>query len=386
MKVYRTEVILSKEQIEKFNKTVGTCRFIYNLYISENNILYELNKNSDLKKFMTNIDFQKYLNHEYLLNNEDKKWIKEISTKSIRYSIDCAYNSFKKFFKGLNKYPRFKKKSNDDVGYYFVRNNKNRKIKFYRHKINIPCFGYIRFKEYGYIPLNENVISGIIKRKAGKYFISILTDGNIKIKENNTNEGIGIDLGIKQFAVCSNGMAFDNINKTKTVKNLSKKLKYEQRKLSRKINNKKKGEAPGQNLKNQLVKVQRLYLRLSNIRNNYLNQTINTLVKTKPKHITIEDLNIKGMIKNRHLSKAISEQCFNKFVEKLKFKCFINSIELRKVDRFYPSSKTCSNCGNIKKDLKLSDRAYKCDCGLNIDRDLNAAINLKNATEYKIIT
>ena len=386
MKTYRTEIILSKEQIEKFNRTVGTCRFVYNLYIAENKMLYELNKNSDLIKFMNNIDFQKYLNHEYLLNNEDKKWIKEVSTKSIRYSIDCAYNSFRKFFKGLSKYPRFKKKSKDDVGYYFTRTSVSQKIKFYRHKINIPCLGYIKFKEYGYIPLNENIISGMIKRKAGKYFISIITDGDIKIKEGNTNEGIGIDLGIKEFAVCSNNMAFNNINKTKSIKSLNKRLRREQRKLSRKFKNKKKGDATGQNLKSQLITVQKLHLRLSNIRNNYLNQTINTLVKTKPKYITIEDLNIKGMMKNKCLSKAISEQCFNKFAEKLKFKCFINSIELRKADRFYPSSKTCNHCGNIKKDLKLSDRTYKCDCGLKIDRDLNAAINLKNATKYKIIT
>ena len=127
-----------------------------------------------------------------------------------------------------------------------------------------------------------------------------------------------------------------------------------------------------------------MHLRLSNIRENYHNQIANALVKAKPEYITIENLNIRGMIKNRCLSKAISKQGFSKFVEKLKFKCYENSIQLRQVDRFYPSSKTCSNCGNIKKDLKLSDRIYKCSCGLKIDRDLNAAINLKNAKEYKI--
>ena len=161
-------------------------------------------------------------------------------------------------------------------------------------------------------------------------------------------------------------------------------IKKEQRKLSRKFKNKRKGDATGQNLKSQIVRVQRLHLRLSNIRENYHNQIVNALVKTKPKYITIENLNIRGMLKNRHLSKAISKQGFNKFIEKLKFKCYENSIQLRQVDRFYPSSKTCNCCGNIKKDLKLSDRIFECSCGLKIDRDLNASINLKNAIEYKI--
>ena len=161
-------------------------------------------------------------------------------------------------------------------------------------------------------------------------------------------------------------------------------IKKEQRKLSRKFKNKRKGDATGQNLKSQIVRVQRLHLRLSNIRENYHNQIVNALVKTKPKYITIENLNIRGMLKNRHLSKAIAKQGFNKFIEKLKFKCYENSIQLRQVDRFYPSSKTCNCCGNIKKDLKLSDRIFECSCGLKIDRDLNASINLKNAIEYKI--
>ena len=385
MKTYKTEIILSSEQVEIFNKTVGTCRFIYNLYIAENKALYELNKNNEFKKFLNNSEFSKYLNHEYLLNNPDNLWIKEVSSKAIRNAIDNAYIAFKKFFKGLSKFPRFKKKGRTNETYYFTRTSITQRINFDRHKIKIPCLGFIRFKEYGYIPKSENIISGRIIRKANKYFVSLITDGELKIKENNYNEGIGIDLGIKDFAIVSNGQTFKNINKTSKVKSIEKRLKREQRKLSRKFKNKKKGDATGQNLKSQIVRVQRLHLRLSNIRENYHNQIVNTLVKAKPEYITIENLNIRGMMKNRHLSKAISKQGFNNFIERLKFKCYENSIQLRQVDRFYPSSKTCSNCGNIKKGLKLSDRIYKCSCGLKIDRDLNASINLKNAKEYKII-
>ena len=184
---------------------------------------------------------------------------------------------------------------------------------------------------------------------------------------------------------------FKNINKTSTVKKIEKKLKREQRKLSRKyesliIRNKKEkgGNVTRQNIQKQIVKVQKLHQRLRNIRTDYINKTVFSIVKQKPSYITIEDLNVKGMMKNKHLSKAIASQKFFEFKTKLMSKCKQNDVELRIVDRFYPSSKTCSNCGKIKKDLKLSDRIYKCDCGFTIDRDLNASINLKNAKEYKI--
>jgi putative transposase len=147
----------------------------------------------------------------------------------------------------------------------------------------------------------------------------------------------------------------------------------------------KEGEATKQNITKQVVKVQKLHQRLTNIRTDYINKTVNEIVKTKPSYITIEDLNVSGMMKNRHLSKAIAQQKFHEFKIKLQNKCNANSIELRIVDRFYPSSKTCSKCGNIKKDLKLSDRVYKCDCGLVIGRDLNAAINLENAKIYNVV-
>ena len=199
-----------------------------------------------------------------------------------------------------------------------------------------------------------------------------------------------MDLGLKDFAICSNGLTKKNINKTKTVKKEEKKLKREQRKLSRKyeslkIRNKKmKGEATSQNIQKQIVKVQKLHQRLTNIRTDYINKTVSELVKQKPSFITIEDLNVSGMMKNRHLAKAMAQQNFYEFRIKLTSKANQNNIEVRVVSKWYPSSKTCSYCGIIKKDLKLSDRVYKCSCGISIDRDLNASINLANAKEYKI--
>ena len=208
---------------------------------------------------------------------------------------------------------------------------------------------------------------------------------------NTNNEGLGIDLGIKEFAVCSDGIKFKNINKTSIIKKVEKKLKREQRKLSRKyeslkIRNKKEkgGNVTRQNIQKQVVKVQRLHQRLANIRTDYINKTVFSIIKQKPSYITIEDLAVSNMMKNKHLSKSISSQKFFELKTKLMSKCKQNNIELRIVDRFYSSSKTCSQCGEIKKGLKLLDRTYKCDCGLTIDRDLNASINLKNAKKYKI--
>ncbi len=222
------------------------------------------------------------------------------------------------------------------------------------------------------------------------HFVSILVEEAIKVDNKPYSEGMGVDLGLKDFAICNNGLSKKNINKTKTVKKAEKKLKREQRKLSRKYeslklrNKKEKGEATGQNIQKQIVKVQKLHQRLTNIRTDYINKTVNELIKQKPSFITIEDLNVNGMMKNKHLAKAVAGQKFYEFRTKLISKAKQNGIEIRIVDRFYASSKMCSCCGAYKKDLKLSDRVYKCSCGLSIDRDLNASINLANAKEYKI--
>ena len=384
-RAYKIEINPTDEQKSKIHRTIGVSRFIYNFYIAHNKEVYEKEG-----KFVSGMDFSKWLNNEYIPNNQDKKWIKEVSSKATKQAIMNGDKAFKDFFKKTKGFPKFKKKKNQDVKAYFPKNNKT-DWTIERHRVKIPTLGWIRLKEFGYIPINSMVKSGTVSQKADKYYVSILVEEDDIQVSKPVNEGLGIDLGVKEFAICSNGDVFKNINKTSTVKKVEKKLKREQRKLSRKyeslkIRNKniKEGRATSQNIQKQVVKVQKLHQRLTNMRTDYINKTISSIMKQKPSYITIEDLNVKGMMKNKHLSKAISSQKFFEFKTKLISKCKQNNIELRIVDRFYPSSKTCSQCGKIKKDLKLSDRIYRCDCGLTIDRDLNASINLKNAKEYKI--
>ncbi|EJT5918199.1 transposase [Clostridium perfringens] len=384
-RAYKIEINPTAEQKSKIHQTIGVSRFIYNFYIAHNKEIYAREG-----KFVSGMDFSKWLNNEYIPNNKDMKWIKEVSSKATKQAIMNGDKAFRDFFKGAKGFPRFKKKKNQDVKAYFPKNNKT-DWTIERHRVKIPTLGWIRLKEFGYIPVNSIVKSGTVSQKADRYYVSILVEENDKKVYKSTNEGVGIDLGVKEFVVCSDGIKFKNINKTSTVKKIEKKLKREQRKLSRKyeslkIRNKniKEGRATRQNIQKQVVKVQKLHQRLTNIRTDYINKIVSSIIKQKPSYITIEDLNVKGMMKNKHLSKAIASQKFFEFKTKLTFKCKENHIELRIVDRFYPSSKTCSNCGEIKQDLKLSDRIYKCDCGLTIDRDLNSSINLKNAKEYKI--
>ena len=384
-RAYKIEINPTAEQKSKIHQTIGVSRFIYNFYIAHNKEIYEREG-----KFVSGMDFSKWLNNEYIPNNKDMKWIKEVSSKATKQAIMNGDKAFRDFFKKAKGFPRFKKKKNQDVKAYFPKNNKT-DWTIERHRVKIPTLGWIRLKEFGYIPVNSIVKSGTVSQKADRYYVSILVEENDKKVYKSTNEGVGIDLGVKEFVVCSDGIKFKNINKTSTVKKIEKKLKREQRKLSRKyeslkIRNKniKEGRATRQNIQKQVVKVQKLHQRLTNIRTDYINKIVSSIIKQKPSYITIEDLNVKGMMKNKHLSKAIASQKFFEFKTKLTVKCKENHIELRIVDRFYPSSKTCSKCGKIKKDLKLSDRIYKCDCGFTIDRDLNASINLKNAKEYKI--
>nr|WP_330404589.1 transposase [Clostridioides difficile] len=384
-RAYKIEINPATEQKSKIHQTIGVSRFIYNFYIAHNKEVYE-----SKGEFISGMDFSKWLNNEYIPNNQDVKWIKDVSSKATKQAIMNGDKAFKDFFKKTKGFPKFKKKKNQDVKAYFPKNNKT-DWTIERHRVKIPTLGWVRLKEFGYIPINSIVKSGTVSQKSDRYYVSILVEEDDIQVSKCTNEGIGIDLGIKDFAICSNGSKFKNINKTSTVKKVEKKLKREQRKLSRKyeslkVRNKniKEGVATRQNIQKQIVKVQKIHQRLANIRTDYINKTVSQVIEQKTSYITIEDLNVSGMMKNKHLSKAISSQKFFEFRTKLTAKCKQNNIELRVVDRWYPSSKTCSQCGEVNKGLKLKDRVYKCECGLSIDRDLNASINLKNAKKYKI--
>ena len=382
LKSFKTEINPTPEQKIRIHKTIGTCRYVYNFYLCHNKALYDKGE-----KFMTGKSFSVWLNNEYLPNNPDKAWIKEVYSKAVKRSIEDGCTAFTRFFKHQSDFPKFKKKGKYDVKMYFVRNNP-KDCQCERHRLKIPTLGWVRIKEKGYIPTTRDgymIRSGTVSVKAGRFYVSVLVeipDVNIN---NNLNEGIGIDLGLKDFAIISNGKTYRNINKSAGLKKLEKQLIREQRSLSRKYENLKKGESTQRaNIQKQKLKVQKLHHKMDNIRTDYINKTIAEIVKTKPSYITIEDLNVKGMMKNRCLSKAVASQKFYEFRTRLKAKCDENGIELRVADRFYPSSKTCHHCGSVRKNLKLSDRIYRCECGYVADRDLNAALNLKDAKTYRI--
>ena len=382
LKSFKTEINPTEEQKARIRRTIGTCRYVYNFYLGHNKALHD-----NGEKFMTGKDFSLWLNNEYIPDNPDKTWIREVYSKAVKKSIEDGCTAFTRFFKHQSDFPKFKKKGKSDVKMYFVRNNP-KDCQCERHRLKIPTLSWVRIKEKGYIPTTKDgymIRSGTVSVKAGRFYVSVLVeipDVNI---DNNSNEGIGIDLGLKDLAIVSNGKTYRNINKSAGLKKLEKQLIREQRSLSRKYENLKKGESTQRaNIQKQKLKVQKLHHKIDNVRTDYINKTIAEIVKTKPSYITIEDLNVKGMMKNRCLSKAVASQKFYEFRTRLKAKCDENGIELRVADRFYPSSKTCHHCGSVRKNLKLSDRIYRCECGYVADRDLNAALNLKDAKTYRI--
>lgn len=385
LKSYRTELDPTPEQIQKINRTIGVCRYVYNFYLARNKQVYEAEHS-----FVTGYDFQKWLNREFIPNNPDFSWIKDVSSKSVKQSILNADKAFRRFFDRKSGFPQFKKKGVSDPSMYFVKTDAKTIIPCERHRIKIPTLGWVRLKEKGYIPSDKTIRSGCVSRKAGRYYVSVVVDMPEPEMPRLNDNGIGIDLGIKEFAVVSDGTVYGNINRSKAVRKAEKKLKREQRRLSRKYESLKqrtttiKGGATRQNIQKQLLKVQRLHQRLEHIRTDYIQKAISEIVKIKPSYIVLEDLNVQGMMKNRHLSKAIASQKFYEFRAKLAVTCREFGIELRIADRFYPSSRMCHQCGHIRTDLKLSDREYVCECGYRADRDFNASLNLRDAEVYTV--
>lgn len=383
MKSFKTEIKPTSQQIYKIEQTFGNCRWAYNQYLAYNQQVYNTEK-----KFVSGYSYSKYLN-----NSDRPEWLKKTSSKATKQAIMNAEKAYKRFFKGQSKFPRFKKKGKNE-SFYLPKNNKT-DLMVERHRIKVPTLGWVRLKEKGYIPMNTIPSSAVVSKKAGRYYVSVLFKEVQEKQDYSTvySEPIGIDLGIKDLAILSNGKVYTNINKTQRVKKLEKQIKRLQRSLSRKYEmakknkNKQEGGATYRNINKNRIKTQKKYKQLSNIRNDYQNKVISEIVKTKPSSITVEKLRISNMMKNRHLSKAISEQSLYTFKEKLRNKCSEYNIELREVDTFYPSSKLCSFCGFKKINLSLSERTYHCDnCGFECDRDLNASINLSQAKEYTVLT
>ena len=381
LKSFKTEINPTEEQKVRIRKTIGTCRFIYNFYLAHNKELHESGK-----KFMSSSQFRVWLNNEYLPNHPECSWIKEAYSKSVTQAVNDGQTAFTRFFNHKSAFPKFKKKGKSDVKMYFVRNNPKDCCE--RHRIKISSLGWVRIKEKGYIPTTKDgcvIESGHVSIKADRYYVSVLIEIPDKTTASYSSEGIGIDLGLKDFAIVSNDKTYKNINKSARLRKLEKKLIREQRGLSRKYENLKKGRSTQKkNIQKQRLKIQKLHQRIDNIRTDYINKIIAEIVKTKPSYITIEDLNVSGMMKNKHLSKTVDSQKFYEFRSKLLAKCKENGIEQRTVDRRFPSSKTCHCCKSIKKDLKLSDRVFRCDCGYIEDRDFNAATHLRDATTYEV--
>lgn len=355
-----------------------TARFAYNWAIAKEKEQFDKNGmflcDGDLRKEFT-----------ILKHTDEYMWLNSVSNNVAKQAIKDAVNAYKKFFKGFAKFPRFKSKKKSRPAFYQDSN----KIKFTETHVKFEGFSeskktnkqklnWVRLAEQGRIPTNCKYMNPRVTFDGLNWWISVVVETD-NCKANNDGDGIGIDLGIKDLAICSDANTYKNINKSWVVKKIEKKKLRLQRSISRKYEKNKKGVSYSKT--HNIVKQEKLLLkvnhRLTNIRDNYLNQTTTEIVNRKPRFIVIEDLNVKGMMKNKHLSKAVQQQNFYKFRTQLQYKCEERGVQLIVADRFYPSSKLCNCCGNIKKDLKLSDRIYRCECGNVIDRDYQASLNLK---------
>lgn len=378
IKAIKVMLIPNNVQQTKMFQYAGAARFAFNWALAREKENYE--KGS---KFISDSKLRKEFTR---LRNSDKyAWLQNVSNNVTKQAIKDACTAYKNFFKGLQKYPRFKSKKKLTPKFY----QDNIKIKFTdthvkfegfssSKKANKQKLNWVRLAEHGRIPTDTKYMNPRISFDGLNWWISVCIEFP-DCKEALSDEGIGIDLGIKDLAICSDANKYKNINKSKTIKKLEKRKRRLQRSVSRKYEqNKKKGKYCKTC---NIVKNEKLLLkvnhRLTNIRKNYLNQSTSEIVNRKPRFICIEDLNVSGMMKNRHLAKAVQVQGFFDFRKQLEYKCNDNGIQLIVADRFYPSSKLCSCCGRIKKDLKLSDRIYRCECGNIIDRDFQAALNLK---------
>lgn len=378
VKAIKVMLIPNNVQRTKMFQYAGASRFAYNWALAREKENYEKGG-----KFISDSEFRKEFTR--LRNSDEYAWLQNISNNVTKQAIKDACTAYKNFFKGLQNYLRFKSEKKSIPKFYQY----NVKIKFTDthvkfegfssgKKVNKQKQNWVRLAEHGRIPTDAKYMNPRISFDGLNWWISVCVKFS-DCKETLQGDGIGIDSGIKDLAVCSDATKYKNINKSQTVKKLEKQKRRLQRSISRSYEKNKEG---GSYCKTQtIVKKEKLLLklnhRLTDTRKNYLNQTISEIVNRKPRFICIEDLNVRGMMKNRHLSKAVQNQGFFEFRKQLEYKCRDKGIQLIVADRFYPSSKLCSCCGNIKKDLKLSERIYKCECGNVIDRDFQASINLK---------
>ena len=379
----KVRLLPNNKQLTKLFQYASCTRFAYNWALAREQENYK-----EGNKFLQDGELRKEFTQ--LKKQEDYKWLTKISNNVTKQAIKDACNSYKRFFKGQSKYPKFKSKKRSKPSFY----QDGGKIQFtdthvkvegftMSHRKNKQKLNWIKLCEKGRIPTNCKYMNPRITYDGLYWWVSVSVE-----VDNNTNsppisEGIGIDLGLKDLAICSDGNTFKNINKTRKVNKIEKQKRRLQRSISRKYNMNKEGVRykKTSNIIKREKELLKVIKRLTNIRHNHLHQTTSEIIKRKPSFICIEDLNVSGMMKNKHLSNAIYQQGFRNFRRQIEYKAKWNNIPVILADRFFPSSKLCSCCGMIKKDLKLSDRIYQCDCGNIIDRDYQASLNLKKYGE-----
>ena len=366
----KVRIIPTTEQEQKLWQSVGTARYIYNWTLARQEENY---KNGG--KFISDNDLRKELT---VLKKTEFNWLNEVSNNVAKQAVKDGCEAYKKFFKGLADRPRFKSRRKSKPSFY----NDTSKLKVKEGSVLIEKVGWIKTSEQ--IPINIKYTNSRVSFDGKYWYVSVGIEKEKPIVELTT-ESIGIDVGVKDLAICSNGMKFKNINKTKKVKKLKKRLRRLQRNVSKKYEMNKEGKSfvKTSNIIKLEKQIKLLHRKLANIRSNHNHQTTNMIVKTKPSRVVMETLNIKGMMKNKHLSKAIAEQGLYEFKRQMQYKCKFNRIEFVEADKWYPSSKTCSECGHVKSKLSLSVRTYICEeCGSVIDRDYNASINL---SRYELV-
>lgn len=381
IKTIRVMLLPNNKQKSKLFLYANTSRYVYNWAIAREQSNYK-----DGNKFISDYDLRKEFTQ--LKKLKEYSWLNTVSNDAMKQSIKDACDAYKKFFKHQTNYPKFKSRKFSTPSFY----QDNVKIRFTEthvkiegiagsHKKNRQKLNWIKLAEHNRIPTNCKYHNPRIKYDGLNWYITVGVDYD-DCTNKPKNDGIGIDLGIKDLAICSDENTYKNINKSKKIRKLEKKKRRLQRSVSRK--NKKSNRNSKQSC--NAIKAKKKFLKashkLTNIRHNYLHQITSSIIKREPSFICIEDLNVNGMMKNRHLSKAVQQQCFYEFRRQIEYKAKWNNIKIVVADRFYPSSKTCYCCGNVKKDLKLSDRIYKCECcGNVIDRDYQAALNLQRYGE-----
>ena len=358
VRLYPTE-----EQEQKLWQSVGTARFIYNWTLNKQEENY---KNGG--KFIKDNDLRKEITR---LKKDELSWLYDVSNNVAKQAVKDCCNAYKNFFKGLADKPKFKSRKKSKPSFY----NDTAKLKVKNKSVLIEKVGWIKTNEQ--IPMDAKYIDPRVSYDDKYWYISVCIEKEQPAIQL-TGESLGIDVGVKDLAICSNGITFKNINKSKEVRRLKKVLKMKQRQCSRKYEMNKKGKeyVKTKNIAKLEKQIKLIHRRLSNIRLNYIHQVTTKIVRTKPSRVVMEDLDIKKMMKNKHLSKAIAEQSLYNFKMVMKYKCKFYGIKFVEADRYFPSSRLCSSCGSIKKDLKLNDRIYRCSCGLSINRDYNASINL----------